>query len=166
MRSLIVISALLITAAFAQIDSGRPRAVKNYVSTDVTPTVSLNPGKTAQVEMRFRVNPGYHVNSHTPNSELLIPTNLEFKPLDKIKAGTITYPKGEQFALDYAPREKISVYTGDITTEVPVVVAKDAAAGTYSLKGELQYQACNNSSCFPPRSLPVEITVVVKNTSK
>lgn len=162
MRSFATVFLLLIAAAFAQIDNGRSRAVKNYVTTDVAPTVNVIAGKTAQVQMQFRVNSGYHVNSHTPGSDLLIPTNLEFKPLEKIKAGTIVYPAGEQFALDYAPKEKISVYTGDITTEVPVIVAKDAAVGSYSLKGELQYQACNNSSCFPPRSLPVEITVVVK----
>lgn len=162
MRSLAIVSLLLITAGFAQTDIGRPRAPKSYVSTDAAPTVNVAPGKTAQVEMHFRVNPGYHVNSHTPNSDLLIPTNLEFKPLDKIKSGTIVYPAGEQFALDYAPKEKISVYTGDVSAQVPIVVARDAQPGNYSLKGELQYQACNNSSCFPPRNLPVEITVVVK----
>ena len=102
------------------------------------------------------------MNSHTPGSDLLIPTNIDFKPLDKIKTGKITYPAGEQFALDFSPKEKISVYTGDVVTQVPVVVAKDAATGTYSLKGELQYQACNNNSCFPPKNLPVEITVIVK----
>jgi DsbC/DsbD-like thiol-disulfide interchange protein len=160
MKSLTIVALLLITTAFAQIDSGRSRA-KGYVTTDVAPTVSLNPGNTAQVEVRFRVNPGYHVNSHTPGSDLLIPTNLEFTPLDKIKAGKIAYPTGEPLTLDFS-KEKISVYTGDFTTEVPVVVAKDATVGSYSLKGELQYQACNNNSCFPPKSLPVEITVIVK----
>jgi hypothetical protein len=159
-RAFAITSILLYVAAVAQI--GSPHTPKSYVSTEPAPTVSVVPGKAAQVEVHFRVNRGYHVNSHTPNSELLIPTNLEFKPLDKIKAGNIVYPTGEQFALDYAPKEKINVYTGDITTKVPVIAAKDAVAGSYSLKGELQYQACNNSSCFPPRSLPVEITVVVK----
>ena len=161
MRLRLSLLLLLLATAFAQIDSIRSKS-KGDVTTDVTPTVSLHAGKTAQVEIRFRVNPGYHVNSHTPGSDLLIPTNIDFKPLDKIKTGKIIYPAGEQFALDFSPKEKISVYTGDVATQVPVIVAKDAAAGTYSLKGELQYQACNNNSCFPPKNLPVEITVIVK----
>jgi DsbC/DsbD-like thiol-disulfide interchange protein len=162
MKYCAAIFLLLIAAAFAQLDSGRSRASKGYVTTDVAPTVSLIAGQTAQVELRFRVNPGYHVNSHTPGSDLLIPTTLEFKPLEKIKTGKVTYPAGEQFALDFSPKEKISVYTGDVVTNVSVIVAKDAPLGTYALKGELQYQACNNNSCFPPKTLPVEITVIVK----
>ena len=69
---------------------------------------------------------------------------------------------GCQFALQFSPKEKLSVYTGDIVTQVPVIVAKDASAGQYSLTGEFKYQACNDNSCFPPETLPVEITVVVK----
>ena len=161
MKLRLPLACLLLATAFAQVDTPRSKS-KNYVTTDVTPTVSLAAGKTAQVEIRFRVNPGYHVNSHNPGSELLIPTTLDFKPLDKIKAGKIVYPAGEEFALEFSPKEKLNVYTGDVVTEVPVIVAKDAAVGTYSLKGELQYQACNNNSCFPPKNLPVEITVIVK----
>ncbi len=32
------------------------------------------------VELRFKVADGFHVNSHTPKSELLIPTNLLYSP--------------------------------------------------------------------------------------
>jgi hypothetical protein len=151
---------LLVASSFAQSDLTRAR--KGYVTADVTPTVSLEPGKSASVEVRFRVNPGYHVNSNKPGSDLLIPTTVEFQALDKIKTGKVVYPAGEQLALEFSPKEKLSVYTGDVVTNVSLSVAKDAAVGTYSLKGEVHYQACNDNSCFPPKSLPVEITVVVK----
>jgi Disulphide bond corrector protein DsbC len=159
MRKLVLI--LLVTAAFAQLDGARVHN-KGYVTADASPTVSVSPGKSAQVEVRFRVNPGYHVNSHTPGLDLLIPTTLEFKPTDKIKAGKIAYPAGEQLALEFSPKDKLSVYSGDLAIQVPVMAAKDAAPGQYALKGELQYQACNDNSCFPPKNLPVEIKVVVK----
>ena len=161
MKLRLLVALALAGASFAQTNALRPKS-KGYVTTDVMPTVTLQAGKTAQVEVRFRVNPGYHVNSHTPGSELLIPTALDFKPLEKIKAGKIIYPPAEQLALPFDPKEKLSVYTGDIVTQVPVVAAKSAVPGQYSLKGDLQYQACNDNSCFPPKSLPVEITVVVK----
>jgi DsbC/DsbD-like thiol-disulfide interchange protein len=148
-----------------QIDGSRPRG-KSYVTTDVVPTLTIAAGQTAQAELRFRVNPGYHVNSHTPGSDLLIPTTLQFKPLEKIKAGKIVYPPGQQLALQFSPKDKLDVYSGDIVTRVPVIVAKGAAVGQYSLKAEYQYQACNDNSCFPPKTLPVEITVIVKSTSK
>lgn len=161
MKTLSVVVLLALCTSFAQTDALRGRN-KGYVTADSAPTITLSAGKTSQVDVHFRVNPGYHVNSHTPSSELLIPTKLDFKPLDKIKAGKIVYPPGEQLALPFSPSEKLSVYTGDIIAQVPVIAAKDVAPGQYSLKGELQYQACNDNSCFPPKNLPVEITVVVR----
>jgi DsbC/DsbD-like thiol-disulfide interchange protein len=154
------LTVLLSLVCAAQL--GNQGKSKGYVTTDVTPTLTLRAGETGSAELRFRVNPGYHVNSHNPGSPLLIPTELDFQSLDTVKVGKITYPKGEQLALEFSPNEKLSVYTGDIATQVPVTVAKNATAGQYSIKGELKYQACNDRSCFPPKNLPVEITVVVK----
>lgn len=156
---------MLACTAFAQSDAIHSRN-KGYVTADSATTVTVQPGRSAQAEVHFRVNPGYHVNSHTPSSDLFIPTTLEFKAQDKIKTGKIVYPAGEDLALEFDPKEKINVYTGDVTAQVPVIAAKDAAAGQYTLKGELHYQACNDNSCFPPKSLPIEITVVVKPSSK
>ena len=160
MRAQVFVCFVLLGTIFAQ-DSLRPKS-RSYVTTDAVPTATLQAGKTANVGVHFRVNPGYHVNSHTPGSELLIPTSLNFTPLQKIKTGQIVYPKAQELALPFDPNEKLSVYSGDLVTEVPVIVAKDAAAGQYSLKGELKYQACNDNACFPPKTLPVEITVIVK----
>lgn len=166
MRARFLVCLAFLGAMFAQDtarpqDSLRPKS-KGYVTTDAAPTVSLQAGKSANVEVHFRVNPGYHVNSHTPGSELLIPTSLNFAPLEKIKAGQIIYPKAQELALPFSPKEKLSVYSGDNVATVPVIAAKDATAGQYSFKGELKYQACNDNACFPPKSLPVEINVVVK----
>lgn len=158
---IIFIIFLCSIAAVAQSDLTRTHS-KGFVTGEGIPTVSVEAGKTSQVEIKFRVNPGYHVNSHTPRSDLLIPTTLEFQALDKVKIGKIVYPAGEQLALEFSPKEKLSVYSGDLVTTVPIIVAKDAKAGTYVIKGELHYQACNSNACFPPKSFPVEVTVVVK----
>ena len=34
-------------------------------------------GKRSVLELHFRVVDGFHVNSHTPKSELLIPTQID-----------------------------------------------------------------------------------------
>jgi hypothetical protein len=36
-----------------------------------------------------------------------------------------------------------------------------AAAGSYPVKGELRFQACDHSACYPPRSIPVQFQVTV-----
>jgi hypothetical protein len=39
-------------------------------------------------------------------------------------------------------------------------------AGNYRIHGELKYQACDNSACYPPKSIPVNFDVQVQNVPK
>ncbi|MEO6983507.1 MAG: protein-disulfide reductase DsbD domain-containing protein [Edaphobacter sp.] len=115
-------------------------------------------GKRSVLELRFRVVNGFHVNSHTPKSELLIPTNLALQPAAGVKAEAAEYPAGMAYSLSADPSEKLDVYTGDFTVKVPVV----AEAGAHTIDGTLKYQACDHASCYPPRSLPVQVIFSAK----
>ncbi len=115
-------------------------------------------GKKSFVELRFSVMDGYHVNSHTPKSELLIPTNLALKPAAGVTAGAAEYPKGQEYSFSFSPGEKLDVYAGTFTVRVPVEVA----AGEHTVDGTLRYQACDHAACYPPKTLPVSVVVVGK----
>ena len=45
----------------------------------LTDGVQVMPGTEQIVELRFRVDEGYHINSHKPMDDLLIPTTLKFE---------------------------------------------------------------------------------------
>src|SRR6266436_4097846 len=154
----LLLIAFAATTLLAQDDLTRPRQ-KQFVTVDTVPAVSLVAGKPAKVEIRFRVNSGYHINSNKPHSELLIPTTIQFAPAEKINVGKVSYPAGEEFALAFAPTEKLDVYTGDVLVSAPLTATKGIAPGTYTLKAELRYQSCNDNSCFPPKTVPVEVAV-------
>jgi len=130
---------------------------KQYVSYAAEEQV-VKAGKTSVVELRFRVMEGFHVNSHTPKSELLIPTNLTLQPAAGVKAATVEYPAGTEYSFSFEPGEKLDVYTGAFTVKVPVV----AEAGPHTVDGVLRYQACDNAACYPPKSLPVQVVVTSK----
>lgn len=115
-------------------------------------------GKKSTLELRFQVTEGFHVNSHTPKSELLIPTNLILQPAPGVKASPAEYPAGTAYSFSFEPNEKLDVYTGSFTVKVPVV----AEAGSYTVNGTLRYQACDNAACYPPKSLPVQVLVTAK----
>jgi len=115
-------------------------------------------GKPGTLELHFRVVPGFHVNSHTPKSELLIPTTLSLQPAAGVKAGALQFPAGKPYSFSYDPSEKLDVYAGDFTVKLPVV----AAAGDHTLDGSLHYQACDNAACYPPRNLPVKVLFTAK----
>jgi len=133
------------------------------------PSITLSPpgvttvtrGKPGKVELRFRVNSGFHVNSNTPKSEFLIPTVLKLDAPTDIAVGKITYPAGEEMSFPFSPDEKLSVYTGEFPLTVVIHPLTSVAPGKYLLRGELKYQACDNAACYPPKKLPVEFEVKV-----
>ena len=132
-----------------------PVMAKSYVMYVAEPQ-NVSAGKKAVLEMRFHVMDGFHVNSHRPKSELLVPTELTLNAADGVKAGAIEYPAGTMFSFGFDPNDsndKLDVYTGDFTVKLPVV----AAAGEHTIAGTLKYQACDNKACYPAKTLPVQV---------
>jgi hypothetical protein len=157
-----VITALLFAACLstlgrAQINMDGPDKPKAFVQFAAEPQ-NIPAGKHATLELRFHMLPGYHVNSHTPKSELLIATALTLQPAAGVKAGLLEYPAGQTYSFSFDPSDKLDVYAGDFTLKLPVV----AAAGQHSIDGSLKYQACDNASCYPPRMLPVKVVFTAK----
>ena len=115
-------------------------------------------GKRSVLELHFRVLDGYHVNSHTPKSELLIPTKIELQPSAGVKVEAVEYPSGISYSFSFDPTEKLDVYSGAFTVKLPVV----AEVGTHTMDGTLRYQACDHAACYPPKSLPVQVIFTAK----
>jgi DsbC/DsbD-like thiol-disulfide interchange protein len=159
MRVAVVAGLLLGSTLIAQQGSlstpaMKPKQYVNYAAEEQV----VKAGKKSVVELRFHVTDGFHVNSHTPKSELLIPTNLTLQPAAGVKAATIEYPAGTEYSFSFEPGEKLDVYTGAFTVKVPVI----AESGSHTVDGVLRYQACDNAACYPPKSLPVQVVVTAK----
>lgn len=158
--------AILLLAAFAaaeDIPSERPPSV----TMTPAPTFTVPRGKPTKVTLEFHVAPGFHINSHKPNSQLLIPTTLKLDPPTDIVAERITYPPGKDFTFAFDPTEKLNVYTGSFAVSALVRPLSTVAASPYTVRGSLKYQACDDRACYPPKQLPVEFEIkVVKGTKK
>ena len=115
-------------------------------------------GKSSTVELRFRVQDGFHVNSHTPKSDYLLPTKLELGTADGVKMAATEYPAGTAYSFSFEPNQKLDVYSGAFTVKLPVV----AIAGEHKLAGALHYQACDHAACYPPKELPIEVLFTAK----
>jgi hypothetical protein len=134
------------------------RHEKSYVSYLAEP-VTVEAGKSTDVELTFRVADALHINSHAPVDSELISTTLTMEPAREIKFGKMEYPAGVKYAFSFAPEEKLSVYTGDFVVKVHVTVAH---AGGFMWNGELRYQACDNLKCYPVQALPVSVLLTAK----
>ena len=138
------------------LDAPAPKP-KSYVVYAAEPQ-NIVAGKRSVLELHFQVVDGFHVNSHTPKSELLIPTQILLQSAAGVKADAVEYPAGTSYSFSVDPSEKLDVYTGAFTVKLPVV----AEAGTHTVDGTLRYQACDHAACYPPKSLPVQVIFTAK----
>jgi thiol:disulfide interchange protein DsbD len=95
-----------------------------------------------------RLASGWHVNSHEPSEDYLIPTELTITPVSGVKFGEPRYPEGkiEKFSFSETP---LSVYAGEF--EITVLVEWSGAQAP-AVSGSLGYQACNDTQCLAPAS--------------
>jgi hypothetical protein len=114
--------------------------------------------KPQVVELRFRIQDGFHINSHTPHEKSLIPTQLMVVDGDGVNVSAVDFPPGTDTSFAFAPNQKVSVYTGTMTLRAHVTVAP----GGHLLQGALRYQACDANACMPPRKIPVAVSLLGK----
>jgi hypothetical protein len=151
---------LLNMGAAAQIQLGgldRAASAKKQHVELLTDSLQLAANKPQDVELRFRVEPGFHINSHTPKDELLIPTELKLRP-GIVHIASEQYPAGSHFRLAIGSGEDLDVYQSDFR----VMLRIEAPKGASTLTGSLRYQACDTASCYPAKLLPFQIAVTAR----
>lgn len=144
----------------AGIGFGQPAKqwVQMVSAPELTVQTGTAPGRERQLVLRFVIQSGLHINSHSPHSRYLIPTALTLDPATGVQIGAVQYPPGVDDHLDFSPNDALSVYTGQFGVTVPI----RAASGRYTLHGKLRYQACDNRTCNPPKTLPVTLYVTAR----
>jgi len=120
--------------------------------------VTVAAHKPAVIELHFEVADGLHINSHSPHDKSLIPTQVAVADGDGLSTHAIDFPPGTDTSLPFAPREKLSVYTGGFFLTAHIT----AAPGNHLWQGILRYQACDLNQCMPPRKLPITVDVIAK----
>jgi hypothetical protein len=156
-----VMALVLLTTVFAF--AQRPAAVPKVTALPID-DVTVKQGGSAPLAMLFRVNPGYHINSNKPKSELLIPTVISLSVPTNISVAKITYPAGKDLSFPFSPDEKLNVYTGDFVVHAKVISSSVTPKGTYRVHGDLRYQACDNRACYPPTTVPISFDVTITKT--
>lgn len=146
-------------------DGGASQALANAASL-VKPHVFLSAspapqGSTLEVAVVVDIASGYHMNSHKPLDEFLIPTTLTAQAPAGLKPGEVVYPAGQSRTFSFSPNKPLSVYSGKATLRLRVQVAADAALGPQSIPMTLRYQACSDTSCLPPVKIPVAVKVEI-----
>ncbi|MCL5671167.1 MAG: protein-disulfide reductase DsbD N-terminal domain-containing protein [Acidobacteria bacterium] len=121
---------------------------------------AAHPDSEVRAAVVARIAFGYHINSHHPSLDYLIPTKVAFKNTAALKVDRVAYPQGKPKKFDFLD-SPISVYEGEARVGAILRVSRLLQPGTYKLHGNFAYQACNDHACLAPAEVPFEITVRV-----
>jgi hypothetical protein len=138
--------------------SAKPEVVsveKHPVKLTAAPSKgTVAPGEEFEVAIELEVAEGWHVNSHNPRQDFLVPTSLDTTDQARVTLGEIPYPAGHDIDL---AGESLSVYDGVVRFAIPAKVAADSAPGEGILTFRLRFQACDDRSCLAPEQLEFEL---------
>lgn len=106
-------------------------------------------GDTVRLAAAVRIEDGWHMNSHTPTFDWLIPTQLSLAPPPGSEVGETVYPPAKMMAFAFTD-EPIAVYEGEVTIVTELVLPQDLDGDRLAIDARLRYQACDDKSCLPP----------------
>ncbi|MDQ6677739.1 MAG: protein-disulfide reductase DsbD N-terminal domain-containing protein [Acidobacteriota bacterium] len=122
--------------------------------------ISTKPGSAFTAKVSATLSEGFHLNSHTPPEDFLIPLSLTWTP-GPIAAVNVQYPRPQLLKLPFSPKP-LSVLTGKFVLETRFKVVPGTQPGPTTVIGKLRYQACNDKACFPPKNVEVKLPVIIE----
>lgn len=161
MRRAAALLPSLLVSLIAPVALGQPGApppvVTARVVADGAPLVAGQPFRLAVVA---EIAPGFHVNSHTPKEDYLIPTSAALAPVPGITLKPPVYPKHVERKFAFA-EGLVAVYEGRVAVVFEGAVEAGAAPGARKLSATLDYQACNDQQCLAPAQATATLDVLV-----
>lgn len=116
-------------------------------------------GREFKVILNAAIESGWHINSHKPNDEYLIPTKIS-SGNKSFPISNIVFPKPEERKLSISEKP-VSVFENEEKFEITFKVDKSIADGKYIIPIQFSYQGCNDQTCMPPTSSTIELKIEV-----
>jgi cytochrome c biogenesis protein CcdA len=155
----IFVLALVVAASPALAQFGNQPEV---LSTEVVLEASgVAPGGEIRAAVVATVVEPYHINSHEPLEQFLIPTALTVEPPEGISVVETVYPEAENKNFSFSPDQPVAVYEGEVPIGLVLHVAESVPAGNVEIPAKLRYQACNDTQCLAPTTVEVTIPITV-----
>ena len=124
------------------------------------PEVIAYAGKSAVMHLYIAVKKGYHIQANKVNDKFIIPTTLEINTGDIITTVKQIFPTGKKFKLE-GTIDYLHVYDGNFKITIPFKTREKIQKIKYTLDAKLHYQACDNRTCFFPKTIDFSIVIKV-----
>ena len=121
---------------------------------------SVKRGATARGKVALTLPNELHVNSNRPGSELLIPTVVKLSGRG-FTVGRVTYPRGHNRKFQFTSKT-LNVYEGTTVFPFRVKVPRNYRGRSVTVNAVVDFQACTEQVCYPPRKETIKITARVR----
>lgn len=145
MKRIIVFSVLLFVS-FALFFS---QEADEVIAVKVVSSVSkFKAGQSFPIALELRIKDLFHINSEQPSQEFLLPTVVTFDDNDSLAFGTPSFPPATLKVLEFLDKP-LAVYEGKFYIFSTVTLGQSFQASDVKIAGSIEYQACDNNTCFP-----------------
>lgn len=130
----------------------------------IPPEETVSPGITFELEIVLNIKDGWHVNANKPLDEFLIPTEIVFTELESFELIDIEYPEAKIERFSFS-ETGMAVYSHEATIKAILRLTEAAQTNPLIVRGQLNFQTCNDAVCLPPAQKAFETSISV-NTEK
>jgi AhpC/TSA family/Thiol:disulfide interchange protein DsbD, N-terminal len=119
---------------------------------------AARPGQRVALILDLELKPKMHV--YAPGVTGYIPVEWSLESNPAVTADPVEYPPGRVIELPVI-NEKVPVYTSHVRL-IREITLKQNASTPLVIKGAFRYQACDDTQCYIPVTLPLEWTIRVE----
>ena len=156
------VAAVLCLAAVAGGQFRPPPKASLEAVADLT---SYAAGESVRIAAVVTVDDGWHIQSHTPSFEYLIPTEIAFELPADWPQPDVSYPDHIMWQSEFEA-DPLAVYEHEAVIHAELDVPADAVAGTVEVPVELTYQACDDRTCLPPTTAEATVSLEIGATGE
>ena len=156
------VAAVLCLAAVAGGQFRPPPKASLEAVADLT---SYAGGESVRIAAVVSVDDGWHIQSHTPSFDYLIPTEIAFELPADWPQPDVSYPDHIMWQSEFEA-DPLAVYEHEAVIHAELDVPADAVAGTVEVPVELTYQACDDRTCLPPTTAEATVSLEIGATGE
>jgi DsbC/DsbD-like thiol-disulfide interchange protein len=157
-------SSLVLLLFLATVPGGDPVATRHLTIATSASQETVAPGGRVALNLDIAPKPSMHV--YAPGQKEYIPVSVTLAGNAAVKPATITFPTPEKREVKELGETQL-VYSKPFRIVQHITIAKNPPpkAGPLTVKGTVKYQACDESMCYAPITVPVAWTLTVKPSS-
>ena len=132
-----------------QVVEAGPVCLMAYLSSE-----TIRPGQVVTLTAEVEIKKGYHSYGH-PLPDGYVPTSLVVDALEGVQPGEVQYPQPKPYRFE-ALGEVLPAYERCVSLKVPVFSRRRE---DFTLRANLDYQVCDDHTCYLPQQLSVGLPV-------